>query len=73
MASNSEVCPIPNETKEVDIYRDTPLRCVFPLFCLRQKGKMGKNAKTLLKLSMAFIQVYIARNPQLLEYFGYFF
>jgi len=26
MASNSEVCPIPNETKEVDIYRDTPLR-----------------------------------------------
>merc|ERR1712210_438234 len=26
MASEGEVCPIPAETKEVDIYRDTPLR-----------------------------------------------
>ena len=26
MASDGEVCPIPAEPKEVDIYRDTPLR-----------------------------------------------
>ena len=50
----------------------TAHRCIFPLFCLRLKGKMGKNAETLLNLSMAFIQVYIARNPRLLGYFGYF-